>query len=155
MTFELPRARRLLGLRGPSSSTATALAPGADGLDRRACIVSLFALLGSTFGASQALAHSRLVKSDPAARAVLTEAPAELKMWFNEAIEPAFAKVWIAPTNGPQTPLTTKGDDSDKRLLVVKLPTDLNGPVVIGYHVLSVDGHVVESQLAFTIQKTA
>jgi len=29
------------------------------------------------------------------------------------------------------------------------------GPVVIGYHILSVDGHVVDSQLTFTIKKPA
>jgi methionine-rich copper-binding protein CopC len=100
--------------------------------------------------------HERLVKSDPPARAVLATAPKELRLWFNEAVEPAFAKVWIVPGHGAQIPLTSHGDSSDPRLLIVKLPDDLAaGPVVIGYHILSVDGHVVDSQLTFTIKKPA
>jgi copper resistance protein C len=77
-------------------------------------------------------------------------------LWFNEAVEPAFAKVWIVPAKGPHVPLTSHGDSSDQRLLIVTLPDKLAaGPVVIGYHILSVDGHVVDSQLTFTIKKPA
>jgi copper resistance protein C len=119
----------------------------------RAPLVHGLLLLGLGFGITGALAHSRLVRSDPAARAVLDKAPKELKLWYNEAIEPAFAKVWIVPAQGPQIPLTTKADPSDQRLIVVTLPDDLPaGPVNIGYHVLSVDGHTVDDKLIFTIK---
>jgi methionine-rich copper-binding protein CopC len=105
-------------------------------------------------GISGVAAHSRLVKSDPSARAVLDTAPKELRLWFNEAVETAFAKVWIVPAKGPHVPLASRGDSSDQRLLIVTLPDDLAaGPVVIGYHILSVDGHVVDAQLTFTIKK--
>jgi copper resistance protein C len=113
-------------------------------------------LFGFGLGISEVAAHSRLVKSDPSARAILDTAPKELKLWFNEAVEPAFAKVWIVAGHGPQIPLTSHGDSSDQRLLIVTLPDNLAaGPVVIGYHILSVDGHVVDSQLTFTIRKPA
>ena len=56
-------------------------------------------LFGFGLGISGVAAHSRLVKSDPPARAVLTTAPKELRLWFNEAVEPAFAKVWIEPAH--------------------------------------------------------
>src|SRR5580704_11426707 len=119
-------------------------------IDRRgsALLVYFVVLLGFGLGISGAAAHSRLVKSDPSARAVLATAPKELKLWFNEGVEPAFAKVWIVPAQGAQIPLTSRGDSSNPRLLIVALPDDLAaGPVVIGYHILSVDGHVVDSQL--------
>jgi methionine-rich copper-binding protein CopC len=110
-------------------------------------------LLGPCFGITGAAAHSRLVRSDPAARAVLDKAPKELKLWYNEAIEPAFAKVWIIPAQGPQIPLATQGDKTDQRILIVPLPDGLPvGPVNIGYHVLSVDGHTVDDKLTFTIK---
>ncbi|HUI20313.1 MAG TPA: copper resistance CopC family protein [Methylocella sp.] len=120
----------------------------------QALLIYIALLLGFGFGASQVAAHSRLVRSDPSARAVLDTAPKELKLWFNEAVEPAFAKFWIVPAQGgDQIPLTARGDSSDSRLLVVTLPDNLPpGPVNIGYHVLSVDGHVVEDKLAFTIK---
>ena len=115
--------------------------------------IYLVVLVGFGFCQSEALAHSRLVKSDPAARAVLAGAPKELKLWFNEAVEPAFAKIWIVPAKGEQVPLESRGDSTDKKLLIVTFPDNLpNGPVNIGYHVLSVDGHTVDDKLNFTIK---
>jgi methionine-rich copper-binding protein CopC len=127
-------------------------------IDRRgwALLVYVVVLLGFGLGISGASAHSRLVKSDPSARAVLDKAPKELKLWFNEGVEPAFAKVWIIPAQGAQIPLTSQGDKADPHLLIVALPDDLPaGPVVIRYHVLSVDGHVVDDKLSFTIKASA
>ena len=124
-------------------------------IDRRgwALLVYVVVLLGFGLGISGASAHSRLVKSDPSARAVLDTAPKELKLWFNEGVEPAFAKIWIVPAQGAQISLTSRGDSSDRKLLIVTLPDNLPaGPVNIGYHVLSVDGHVVEDKLTFTVK---
>jgi copper resistance protein C len=119
----------------------------------RALPLCCILLLGVCFGMTGAAAHSRLIRSDPAARAVLDQAPKELKLWYNEAIEPAFAKVWIVPAQGPQIPLTTRGDKTDQRILIVTVPDNLPaGPVNIGYHVLSVDGHTVDDKLTFTIK---
>ena len=127
-------------------------------IDRRerALLVYVLVLLGFGLAISEAAAHSRLVKSDPSARAVLEKAPKELKLWFNEGVEPAFAKIWIVPAQGPQIPLTSQGDKSDPHLLIVALPDNLPaGPVVIGYHVLSVDGHTIEDKLTFTVKAPA
>ena len=119
----------------------------------RALLVYVVVLVGFGLGISVAAAHSRLVKSDPSARAVLDTAPKELKLWFNEGVEPAFAKIWIVPAQGAQISLTSRGDSSDRKLLIVTLPDNLPaGPVNIGYHVLSVDGHVVEDKLTFTVK---
>jgi methionine-rich copper-binding protein CopC len=120
---------------------------------RGALLVYIVVLSGFGLGISGAAAHSRLVKSDPSARAVLNAAPKELKLWFNEGVEPAFAKVWIVRAQGAQIPLTSHGDRSDPRLLVIALPDNLPaGPVNIGYHMLSVDGHTVDDKLTFTIK---
>jgi methionine-rich copper-binding protein CopC len=124
-------------------------------IDRRgrALFVYVVVLVGFGLVISGAAAHSRLVKSDPSARAVLDTAPKELKLWFNEGVEPAFAKIWIVPAQGAQISLTSRGDSSDRKLLIVTLPDNLPaGPVNIGYHVLSVDGHVVEDKLTFTVK---
>ncbi|HEX3494077.1 MAG TPA: copper resistance CopC family protein [Methylocella sp.] len=119
----------------------------------RRALVYVVVLLGFGLGISGAAAHSRLVKSDPSSRAVLATAPKELKLWFNEGVEPAFAKVWIVPAKGAQIPLTSRGDSSNPRLLIVALPDNLPaGPVNIGYHMLSVDGHVVDDKLTFTVK---
>lgn len=118
-----------------------------------AFIRCLMAALAFGAGVTGAAAHSRLVKSEPAARAVVASAPKELKLWFNEKVEPAFAKIWIAPAKGPDIPLQSRGDSSDQKLLVVTMPDSVPpGPVTIGFHVLSVDGHTIEDKLTFTIK---
>lgn len=121
--------------------------------ERRTLLLSSLALFGFGLGITAAAAHSRLTKSDPAARAVVDAAPKELKLWFNEGVEPAEAKVWIVPAQGPKTLLTSRGDSSDPKLLIVTFPDNLPaGELVIGYHMLSVDGHVVDDKLRFTIK---
>jgi methionine-rich copper-binding protein CopC len=119
----------------------------------RALLIYCMTLLGFGIAASGAAAHSRLTKSEPAAREVVEQAPKELKLWFNEAVEPAFAKISITPADGQQIPLASRGDSSDKKLLVVTMPDKVPaGPVVIKYHVLSVDGHTIEDKLSFTVK---
>jgi len=119
----------------------------------RTLLVCSMTLLGLALLPGGAAAHSRLTKSEPAAREVVDQAPKELKLWFNEAVEPAFAKVWITPADGPEIPLTSRGDSADNRLLVVTMPDNVPpGPVTINYHVLSVDGHTVEDKLGFTVK---
>src|ERR1700730_11665683 len=70
----------------------------------QALLVYFVVLFWCGLGISGVAAHSRLVKSDPSARAVLDTAPKELRLWFNEAVErrknhmfrwPAVAKVPI------------------------------------------------------------
>ena len=54
---------------------------------------------------------------------------------------------------GAQIPLTSHGDSSNPRLLIVTLPDNLPaGPVNLGYHILSVDGHVVDDKLTFAVK---
>ena len=122
-------------------------------IDRRGrtLVVYLVVLLGFGFLISEVAAHSRLVKSELSARAVLDTSPK-----VQRECRTSIAKVWVVPAEGPQIPLTSHGDSSDPRLLIVALPDNLPaGPVNIGYHVLSVDGHVVDDKLTFTIKKPA
>jgi len=139
MTFEALHMRGLISFRPRRSPPERTGAVGRNlsgkrpDIWRRALAFALIAWLGFGLGASDVLAHSRLVKSEPAARAVLAAAPKEVRLWFNEAIEIAFP-----------------------RLLIARLPDNVpNGPVIIGFRVLSVDGHVIESQLAFTVNNPA
>ena len=87
-------------------------------------------LLGFGLGLSESSALSHLVKSDPSARAVLDTVPRELKLWFSEAVEPAFAWLWIVPAQGPPLPLPNHGDNSDHKLLIAALPDNLPAGLV-------------------------
>jgi methionine-rich copper-binding protein CopC len=98
--------------------------------------------------------HAYLVKSAPARRAVLTRPPPEVQLWFNERLEPAFARLTVVDGDDRKVDAGNArvGPDDLKRLSVGVSPL-APGTYTVRYRVLSVDGHVVESEFSFTIRE--
>jgi copper resistance protein C len=98
-------------------------------------------------------AHAVLVRSTPAVRGVLTTAPDRVQLWFNEELEPAFARLSVWSASGTQVDV---GDAAvapgDPKLLTVGLKALTPGTYTVKYRVLSVDGHVVEREFPFTLR---
>ena len=100
-----------------------------------------------------ALAHAVLVKSAPAQRAALVESPPRVELWFNERLEPAYSKALVTNEAGTQVDLRDVAvSPEDSRRLAVSLPPLAPGRYTVSFRVLSVDGHVVESKLTFTVK---
>src|SRR5215475_3526850 len=51
------------------------------------------------------LAHARLVRSSPAANAVLDTAPTALRLWFSERPEPRFTAIQLLDSTGAPVPI--------------------------------------------------
>jgi copper resistance protein C len=117
-------------------------------------IMALALLLGAA--PLQAFAHAKLVKSDPARRAVLKQSPAQVRLWFNETIEPSFSTLKILDASGKAV---TEGaahvSPSDNRLLLLELPELVDGTYNVAFEVLSVDGHTVKSGFTFTVRRSS
>jgi methionine-rich copper-binding protein CopC len=98
--------------------------------------------------------HAQLLKSVPARRAVLSRPPARVQLWFNERLEPAFSQLSVWDRTGAQVDLKDAqvGPD-DSKVLWVTMPPLEPGVYVVKFRVLSVDGHVVESEFPFTIRR--
>ena len=97
--------------------------------------------------------HAYLVKSSPARRAVLSNAPARIVLWFNERLEARFSQLSVWNAEGQQVDggSVQVGPDDGKRLSV-DVPTLPAGSYTVKYRVLSVDGHVVEAEFPFTVR---
>src|SRR5262250_1817291 len=113
------------------------------------------ALLAVMLPALPAGAHAYLVRSTPAHRAVLGQVPERAQLWFNERLEPAYSMVSVWNQAGTQV----DGRDvmvgpNDPRRLSVSIEARAPGAYTVKYRVLSVDGHVVDSQLTFTVKGT-
>lgn len=123
----------------------------AAGLPRPLMAAALaLAVLG---GAGPAGAHAFLVKSVPAARATLSRAPERLQLWFNERLEPAYSSISVWNEAGAQVDERNGSVSAeDSRRLDLPLPGLPPGKYVIRFRVLSVDGHIVESTVPFTIR---
>lgn len=123
----------------------------ASGCRRRA--TGLLAAAAVVAGAAApAWGHAVLVRSSPPHRAVVAQAPARVQLWFNEAIEPAYARLTVLDGAGARvdTDDVAVGADDPRRLSVALKPL-APGRYVARYRVLSVDGHVIEGELTFTI----
>ena len=117
---------------------------------RRLVLVGLAALL---LRPPTALGHAVLVKSVPAQRAALVEPPPRVELWFNERLEPAYSTALVTNEAGAQVDLRDVAVSAeDPRRLAVSLPVLVPGRYTVSFRVLSVDGHVVESKLTFTVK---
>jgi methionine-rich copper-binding protein CopC len=97
-------------------------------------------------------AHAYLVKSSPARRAVLSSAPDRVVLWFNERLEAQFSHISVWNQAGQQV---DGGDDQvdpdDAKKLSVGTPGLRAGTYRVKFRVLSIDGHIVESEFPFTV----
>lgn len=120
---------------------------------RKSFLIAVSAVLamGLSLGAQ---AHALLVKAEPARRAVLTQAPKQVKLWFNEQIEPAYTKLSVV--DAADKPVTTEKftvPEKEPKLMVLPLPELKPGKYLVKFRVLSVDGHVVESSYDFELKE--
>lgn len=100
-----------------------------------------------------ASAHASLVKSVPGRRAVLATSPTRVQLWFNERLEPAFSRLSVWDAAGKQVDAQdVQVDTQDPKLLSVGVPVLQPGRYTVRFRVLSVDGHVVESEFPFTVR---
>jgi methionine-rich copper-binding protein CopC len=97
--------------------------------------------------------HAYLVKSSPARRAVLSNPPTRVVLWFNERLEAQFSQLSVWNAEGQQVDGSDVqvGPDDSKRLSV-SIPTLPAGRYTVKYRVLSVDSHIVEAEFPFTIR---
>lgn len=111
--------------------------------------------LGMSLGwAPMTWAHAVLVRSSPPARATLARPPERVDLWFNERLEPAYSRASVWDAAGRQVETSDAAvDAAEPTRLTVSLPALAPGTYTVKFRVLSVDGHVVESQFAFTVRE--
>ncbi|MFL5578341.1 MAG: copper resistance CopC/CopD family protein [Gemmatimonadaceae bacterium] len=116
---------------------------------RRFILLALLALLVTP---APLRAHGALRRAEPAAGARLSVAPRFLRLTFNEAVEPAVARLELTGPGGRAVPLSRvrQGDSASV------LTADIIGPLeaglfVVAWQVVGRDGHPVRGHYRFTI----
>ena len=100
----------------------------------------------------QAHAHAFLDRSEPRVGATMRAAPAELKLWFTQEIEPAFSTVKVLDAKGKRVDKAdARVDAADRVLLRVSLDTLGPGAYTVVWRAVSVDTHVTEGDFAFQV----
>jgi methionine-rich copper-binding protein CopC len=95
-------------------------------------------------------AHAFLEHSDPPVGGKVHSAPAAVRIWFTEAIEPAFSSVQVLDATGKQVDKKdTHSDRSNRSLLEVSLPRLGPGTYKVIWRVVSVDTHRTNGNFTF------
>jgi methionine-rich copper-binding protein CopC len=116
-------------------------------------VVGAVMVLAMGVQVAPAMAHAALVKTEPPRRALLAKAPAEVRLWFNEDIESAYASLVVLDTGkNPVTEVTPHLAPDDQKSLVLPLPELTPGKYSVKFRVLSLDGHVIQSSFDFTVK---
>ena len=104
--------------------------------------------------AATASAHGVLERTEPRGGSTLKAAPAQVRLQFTGAIEPAYSQVRVLDGGGRRVDLGDSRVDADNRaLLRVSLPELPPGRYKVAWRVLSVDSHVTEGDFTFRIAR--
>ena len=97
-------------------------------------------------------AHAFLDRADPKVGATVKVAPTELRLWFTEAVEPAFSSVQVLDAEGKRVDsAAVQVDARERKLLHVPLPRLAAGAYTAVWRIVSVDTHVSEGRFAFHV----
>ncbi|MEV5557345.1 copper resistance CopC family protein [Nonomuraea wenchangensis] len=101
-----------------------------------------------------AQAHNVLVGSDPRDGATLTAAPERVTLVFDQAVRQGYAQIGVTGADGSSW---ADGDAvvAAERVSVKLKPLPGGGAYVVGYRILSADGHPVTGKLTFTLAPAA
>ena len=111
--------------------------------------VALTALL---LGAGAAWGHAFLERAQPRVGSTVKSPPSQVRVWFTEAIEPAFSTLEVVNERGERVDRGPAHVDAASRaLLLVPLKPLGPGTYRVKWRVLSVDTHVTEGDFTFRI----
>ena|SRR5437763_11299335 len=112
------------------------------------CSIVLIAL-----GARVVSAHATPDHSEPRVGSTVDKPPTEVRIWFNEKIEPAFSAIEVFGADGKQIDKKDSHVDAkENRLLIVSVGTLAPGTYRVAWHVVSVDTHKTSGDFKFTVK---
>lgn len=101
-----------------------------------------------------AAAHAFLDHADPRVGSTIAQSPHSVRLWFSQALEPAFSRVHVVDASGKTVDAgDAHVDAADKTLLSVTVPALAPGAYRVQWRVVSVDTHVTEGDYTFEIKR--
>jgi methionine-rich copper-binding protein CopC len=106
------------------------------------------------FGAASAAhAHARLEASEPKADTLLDASPKQIRLQFNEILEPAFSKITLVGANNSVIALSGLAlDKANRKILTATVPPLQPGQYRMRWIAAGHDGHVTKGELSFRVK---
>ncbi|MGP3929781.1 copper resistance CopC family protein [Nonomuraea sp. KM88] len=121
---------------------------------RRLLTVLLLAFAAAGIALSPAEAHNVLIGSDPKDGATLTSSPARVTLVFDQPVRQGYAQVGVTGADGSAW-ADGAAEIAAERVSVKVKPLAAGGSYVVGYRILSADGHPVTGKIGFSLAADA
>ena len=117
-------------------------------------IVALMGLASIAATSTAAFAHPKLMSSVPAENATVAAGPSELRLTFNENLEPSMSGVDVKDQSGKKIETGKAATDpADAKLLVIPLAAPLgDGTYNVYWHAVAADTHHIKGSYTFTVK---
>lgn len=116
-------------------------------------LIAAFTLAAAAVAGSSAQAHAKIESSQPKADSELQNAPKEIRLKFNKALEPVFSKIQLVDTKDAEVTLPRiELDKSDSKVMFTAVPTLPPGQYRVRWSTMTHDGHKTKGQFAFRIK---
>ena len=100
-----------------------------------------------------AQAHARIESAQPKADSVQQGAPKEIRLHFNEALEPAFSKIELVDASEAAVALPKSGfDKADRKVMFTAVPALKPGQYSVHWSAMTRDGHKVKGRYSFQVK---
>lgn len=119
---------------------------------KRPFVVAVALLLGLH---GLALAHTRLVSSEPAANAHLAEGPRLVRLVFSEPVGSRLARITVVAADSSVRTLTPESDPRNVRALIAPVDGLGAGAYRLNWRIVSADGHPIEGTFTFHVDAPA
>jgi copper resistance protein C len=102
---------------------------------------------------SVTLAHAILVRSEPAKDSVITIAPKQIDVWFNDKVGSEFKALAVIDGTGKRLDnKDVQQETFDPSHLYATLQPLVPGTYTVRYRVVSIDTHIVTGKFQFTVK---
>jgi methionine-rich copper-binding protein CopC len=115
-------------------------------------LIAVAAVGIAAIAAPLAQAHAKLEASQPQAGSELAVAPHQIRLQFNEKLEPAFSKIELIGANSAPLALPKIAvDPATPGVMTCALPPLTSGRYVVRWSAMTFDGHKVKGQFDFKV----
>ena len=102
--------------------------------------------------AGPAAAHALLDEAEPPVGGAVQGSPAEIRLHFNEQVEPTLSGIQLLAADGTGVELGKVGlDPADPAVLRVSVPKLAPGTYKVVWRAVATDTHVTEGDYTFTV----
>ena len=119
---------------------------------RRKLLIGTLAGMLFAAAAPGANAHAKIAQAEPKPQSELSASPKEIRLRYNEALEPAFSKIELVDAGQKLVALPkAKVDSAEPAVMHVALPALKPGAYRVRWAAMTHDGHKVKGEYSFTV----